>query len=193
MRRRIKVVPYNSRWPQMYEEEARKLRRVFGAEFVSIHHIGSTAVPGLQAKPVIDTLVVIKDILRIHDFDSRMIALGYRPRGECLDAFGTPGRFYFSKDTDGIRTHQAHVMEEGHFDIEQKLNFRDYLRAHPDEAETYGTLKERLTAENTQGIAEYIEGKDGFVKAIIAKATAWKNEQTARSIEQGTAPERCAS
>jgi GrpB-like predicted nucleotidyltransferase (UPF0157 family) len=173
----------------MYEEEARKLRRVFGAELVSIHHIGSTAVPGLQAKPVIDTLVVIKDILRIHDFDSRMIAVGYRPRGECLDAFGTPGRFYFSKDTDGIRTHQAHVMEKGHFDIKRKLDFRDYLRAHPDEAETYGTLKERLAAENTQGVAEYIEGKDGFVKAIIAKAKAWKNEQTARSIEQGTAPD----
>ena len=118
----------------------------------------------------IDSMIVIKDISKAREYDRGMISLGYRPRGECLDAFGTPGRFYYSKDTNGLRTHQAHVMEAGHFDIERKLNFRDYLRAHPAVAKEYGELKTRLIAQNTKGIGEYIEGKSEFIKECIAKA-----------------------
>ncbi len=159
----------------MYEAEAAHLRAVFLSELISIHHIGSTSVHGLKAKPIIDIMVVINDIATIHGFDAGMIALGYRPRGECLDSFGTPGRFYFSKNSEGVRTHQVHVMEEGHFDIERKLNFRDYLRAHSSQAEAYGFLKERLAAENTRGIVEYIEGKNAFVEGIIAESEGWKS------------------
>lgn len=159
----------------MYEAEADHLREVFLSELISIHHIGSTSVRGLKAKPIIDIMVVIKDIAKVHDFDAGIIALGYLSRGECLDAFGTAGRFYFSKDREGVRTHQVHVMEEGHFDIEQKLNFRDYLRAHPSQAEAYGFLKEKLVAENTRGIAEYIEGKNAFVEEVIAESKEWKS------------------
>lgn len=176
MPRQIKVVPYDPHWPKQYEAEAKELRKVFGSALISIHHIGSTSIPGTKAKPIIDTLIVVKDIKRVHEFDAGMIALGYRPRGECLDAFGTPGRFYYSKDTGGKRTHQAHVMEEGHFDIEQKLSFRDYLQTHPEDAKVYSDLKERLASENTKGIAEYIEGKDEFVKDIIHKAKKWRDE-----------------
>ena len=170
MPREILVVPYNPDWPEQYQAEAAQLRKVFGEDLLSIHHIGSTSIPNIKAKPIIDVLIVVKDIARIHQFDEGMIALGYRSRGECLDAFGTPGRFYFSKNVDGIRTHQGHVMQQGHFDIEAKLNFRDYLRVHPVEARAYSDLKEKLAEENTRGIAEYIEGKDTFVKGIIAKA-----------------------
>ncbi len=161
---------YDPVWPRLFEEEAARLRSVWGEHLVDVHHIGSTAVPGLVAKPVIDIMVVIKDISKVHDYDAGMVSLGYRPRGECLDAFGTPGRFYYSKDTDGLRTHQAHVMQAGHADIQDMLAFRDYLRAHPEAAEEYADLKTRLVRENTGGIGEYIEGKNGFIRDCVAKA-----------------------
>jgi GrpB-like predicted nucleotidyltransferase (UPF0157 family) len=175
--RRIEIVAYDPTWPALYEAEATRLREVFGPELIAIHHIGSTAVPDLPAKPIIDIMIVIRDIRRIAEFDVGMVGLGYRVRGECLDAFGTPGRFYFSKDTDRVRTHQAHVMQLGHPEIEEKLAFRDYLRAHPQEAAAYADLKRRLAAENTQGIAEYIQGKDAFVKALSQRAMAWRGQQ----------------
>ena len=174
--RRIEIVAYDSNWPTLYEAEGARLRAVFGPDLVAIHHIGSTAVPGLLAKPIIDIMVVIRDIRRIGQFDAGMNGLGYRVRGECLEAFGTPGRFYFSKDTNGIRTYQAHVMEAGHPETREKLAFRDYLRAHPHEAAAYGDLKRRLVGTNTQGIAEYIRGKDGFVKTLIQRAAAWNGQ-----------------
>jgi len=180
---RLEIFEYNPEWPRMFEEEAAQLKPIWGDQLIAVYHIGSTAVPGLAAKPIIDSMLVIKDISRIHEFDDGMISLGYRPRGECLDAFGTPGRFYYSKDTNGIRTHQAHVMEAGHFDIERKLNFRDYLRSHPAIARAYGELKSKLVEENTRGIGEYIEGKNAFINDCIIKASMWRN------TEQDAAPD----
>lgn len=168
------IVEYDPNWPNEYKKEARKLKKIFGDDLLDIHHIGSTAVPNLKAIPIIDSLVVIRDIHRVHKFDKDMTSLGYRVRGECLDAGGTLGRFYYSKNTNGKRTHQAHVCEKGHFDIKQKIDFRDYLRAHPKVASDYGMLKEKLAKENKTGMAEYIEGKDSFVKNIIVKAREWR-------------------
>ncbi|MAF10142.1 hypothetical protein CMK11_06785 [Candidatus Poribacteria bacterium] len=175
------MAPHDPEWAAQYEDEASRLREVFGRELVAIHHVGSTAIPGIKAKPIIDIVIVIEDIRRIHAFHEAMIALGYRPRGEGKDPFRTPGRFYFNKPHCNIHTHHAHVMQAGHLDIEAKLNFRDYLRAHPEEARAYSDLKARLTAENTQGIGEYMEGKDAFVKGIIARAKQWKAQEPQRS------------
>jgi GrpB-like predicted nucleotidyltransferase (UPF0157 family) len=175
--RRIEIVAYDPDWPALYDAEAARLRDMFGPDLVATHHIGSTAVPNLPAKPIIDIMVVIRDIRGIGQFDAGMIGMGYRVRGECLEAFGTPGRFYFSKDIGGVRTYQVHVMQVGHPDIEEKLAFRDYLRAHPHEAAAYANLKQGLAAMNTQGIAEYIKGKDASVKALIQRAMAWTGRQ----------------
>ena len=174
---RLEMFEYDPEWPRMFAQEASRLESVWADQLVAVHHIGSTAVPGLMAKPIIDSMIVIKDISRVHQFDSGMISLGYRPRGECLDAFGTPGRFYYSKNTDVIRTHQAHVMETGHFDIERQLNCRDYLRTHPGVAKEYAKLKSKLIKNNTTGIGEYIEGKQTFIEDCIAKATIWRNTE----------------
>lgn len=173
MARAIEVVAYSPGWPAAYEAEARRLREVFGEDLLAVHHIGSTAVPGLAAKPIIDILVTVRDIRRIRLFDEGMAGLGYRVRGECLDSLGSPGRFYYSRDADGVRTHQVHAMQEGHFEIRQKRLLCDYLRACPAEAAAYGQLKMELAAANTRGIVEYIEGKDAFVKALIGRAEAW--------------------
>ena len=115
-----------------------------------------------------------------------MIALGYRPRGECLDSPvpGTPGRFYFSKDTNGFRSHQVHVCQVGHLDIPDKLLFRDYLKVHTVEAQEYSMMKEALAAEYRDDRLGYMRGKDAFIKGIIAKARIWGGEN-------GNGPRNC--
>jgi GrpB-like predicted nucleotidyltransferase (UPF0157 family) len=171
MGRTIEVVDQTPEWSALFEIEAVHLAVIFGTQLVAIHHIGSTAIPGIKAKPIIDILVVIKRIKTIEAFNAPMQQRGYRPRGECLDnpIPGTPGRFYFSKDTHGVRTHQVHVCQEGHADIEDKLAFRDYLRAHREEAQAYSRMKERLAAEHRYDIVGYIRGKDAFIRELIAR------------------------
>lgn len=175
MSRRIEVVEYDPDWVIRYEQEAEGISRVFGNELLFIHHIGSTAIPGIKAKPIIDILVIIKDTNILKGFDDEMIRLGYRPRGECLDAIvpGTPGRFYYSKDTNGTRSHQVHVVQEGHFEIEEKLALRDYLRTFPEEAKAYSAIKEEVAEKNRNDTIGYMNGKNDFIRATIAKALTW--------------------
>jgi len=179
MGRRIDVVEHSPKWATLFAAEADRLASVFGSQLVAVHHIGSTAIPGIKAKPVIDILVEVRDIGEIESFTESMTALGYRPRGECLDnpVPGTPGRFYFSKDTDGVRSHQVHVCQEGHFDIRDKLLFRDYMTAHPSDARKYSAMKETLAREFRHDTVGYIRGKDEFVKGAIARARIWGQGQ----------------
>ena len=129
----IEVKPYDASWVSAFNQEAVALSYVFGDAMVAIHHIGSTSIPGLAAKPIIDILVVLKETRTIDRFSAAMVKLGYRVRGECLDAEipGTRGRFYFSKDTGAVRTHQVDACAVGHSEVTDKLAFRDYLRSRP--------------------------------------------------------------
>jgi GrpB-like predicted nucleotidyltransferase (UPF0157 family) len=175
MARTIEVVEHDPHWVASFGREAASLRAVFGDRAMAIYHIGSTAVPGLDAKPIIDILVVLEETGSIQSFDAAMEALGYRVRGECLDAIipGTPGRFYFTKDTAGVRTHHVHACAHGHSEILDKLAFRDYLRAHPADAAAYGQLKQRLALAHRHDNVGYMQGKDAFVKATLADARRW--------------------
>jgi GrpB-like predicted nucleotidyltransferase (UPF0157 family) len=141
----MEIVDLDPNWISAFEKEAAMLRSIFGERLIDVHHIGSTAVPRLPAKPIIDILVVLDDTSDINSFNSAMEALGYRVRGECLDAPvpGTPGRFYFSKETNGVRSHHVHVCAKGHQEIFDKLAFRDYLRMHEDVAAAYAGVKRR--------------------------------------------------
>ena len=170
MRRRIEIVDYDPSWPDRYTAERDRLVDIFASILESIHHVGSTSVPGLGAKPIIDILIVVTDDAHLSAFDPDMIALGYTPRGECLDAGGTPGRYYYSKNTDGIRTHQVHICKVGHFQIAEILSFRRYLREHPETASAYERLKIQAAAENRHDITGYIKTKDAFIKHTIQKA-----------------------
>jgi len=140
MMREIRVVPHDPRWTDEFEREAQRLRAVFGENLVEAHHIGSTPVPGLAAKPIVDVLPVVKDIRLVDALNDEMAALGYTARGE----FGLPGRRFFTKDEAGARTHNVHVYESGSPEVERHLAFRDYIISHPEEAHAYGLLKEEL-------------------------------------------------
>jgi len=175
MARIIEVKSYDVGWTRAFEVEAAALSRVFGASLVAIYHVGSTSIPGLLAKPIIDILVVLNETETIDRFSGAMEDLGYRVRGECLDATipGTPGRFYFSKDTDGVRTHHVHVCALGHAEIADKLAFRDYLRAHPRRVAAYGSLKQRLALAYRHDNVGYMRGKDAFIKTVLDEARQW--------------------
>ncbi|MDN4492528.1 GrpB family protein [Ureibacillus aquaedulcis] len=163
--RKVEVKPYNKQWFSMLEEEANILHKILGVEIIDIHHIGSTSVKGLKAKPIIDIMPVVKDINRIDQFCVSMIAIGYNPKGEN----GIPERRYFQKGEDH-RTHHVHVYQLGNSEIDRHLAFRDYLRAHPDVAKKYGDLKESLSQRFPYDIESYIKGKEQLVLEIEGKA-----------------------
>lgn len=175
MVRTIEVVEHAPAWAAAFEREAAALSRVFGDSLVAVHHIGSTSVSALAAKPIVDILVVLHDTGTITQFSSGMESLGYRVRGECLDAEfpGTPGRFYFSKDTAGVRSHQVHACAVGHFQVNDLLAFRDYLRSHPARAAEYGALKRDLARRHRHDIVGYMRGKDTFIKGLVVEAREW--------------------
>ena len=170
MVRKIEVVPYDPDWPNLFKIEADRIIAVFGPEVVAIHHVGSTAIPNICAKPIIDVLVEVQDIEKIDDFNEEMVRQGYRPQGE----FGIPGRRFFIKGDDATRTHHIHMFQTGNPEIERHLSFRDYMIAHPEEAQAYSRLKEELSQRFPHDIEGYVAGKDGLIKEIDRKAKAWR-------------------
>ncbi len=172
--RNIVVVKHDERWPEMFQQEAERLRAVFGPLLVDIHHIGSTSVTGLKAKPIIDMMPLVKDIIQVDQLNEQMSALGYKGFGE----WGIPGRRYFHKGGDEHRTHNVHVFQADHREaVDRHLAFRDYLRAHPGTAKEYGELKARLAQQFPDDIYGYMEGKDSFVKEVERKALEWYRDQ----------------
>ena len=170
MARRIEVVPYNPAWSTMFSAEAAKIAAVLGDQVVATLHIGSTAIPGIKAKPIIDLLVVVQDIERIDDYHEAMEGLGYEPMGE----HGIPGRRFYRKPGKDTRTHHVHVYAQGHSEVQRHLDFRDYLRAHPLDAQAYSRLKERLAVKFPDDADRYVQGKSALIEEIDAKAKAWR-------------------
>ncbi|MFD1953281.1 GrpB family protein [Paenibacillus thailandensis] len=164
----VEVIPYNKQWVQQFQEEANRLRQILGPELVEIHHIGSTSVSGLAAKPIIDVMPIVQNIHLIDQYKECMISNGYEPKGEN----GIPGRRYFVKGGHN-RSHHIHIYDAGNPQIQRHLAFRDYLRAHPDAAREYGELKTKLASQFPHDITAYIKGKAKFVEKIDKRATDW--------------------
>jgi GrpB-like predicted nucleotidyltransferase (UPF0157 family) len=119
-------------------------------------------------------LVEVKDITELDRQGSALELLGYEVKGE----FGIPGRRYFRKDDqEGNRTHQVHVYESGSAELERHLAFRDYMIAHPEDAQKYSELKRKLAEEYSHSINGYMDGKDGFIKEMDRRAAKWRELQ----------------
>ena len=174
MPQRIHVVPYDPNWERLFKEESALIGQILGPNLDCIHHIGSTAVFGLCAKPIIDILPVVFDLSAVDGQTGAFWAAGYEAMGE----FGIPGRRYFRKGGDR-RTHQLHIFEKTNVqEIERHLAFCDYLRAHPEKADEYGALKRRLAAQYPDSIDRYCDGKDQFVRRTERAALLWHRGQT---------------
>jgi len=165
---KIEVVPHNPKWREEFEKEEKYVAAGLGKCVVAIHHIGSTSIPGIYAKPVIDMLVEVTDIDVVDQLAPGMEALGYEVKGE----FGIPGRRYFRKeDAYGFRTHQIHTFATGSPQAVRHLAFRDYLIAHPEDALEYSELKRTLAEQHPYRMDDYIDGKNAFINEIDRRAS----------------------
>lgn len=171
MKKIMTIVDYNPQWELMFIEEKNKLISIFGNLVKSIYHIGSTAIRTTKAKPEIDILIIVKEDNNLSKYDNEMIGLGYRVRGECLDNGGSPGRYYYSKDINNIRTHKVHICKTGHKEITDKLLFCKYLNGHAEYGKKYAVIKEKLCEEfGYRDIQKYLKGKEDFINTVINKA-----------------------
>ena len=173
MPQHVVVREYDPAWPEQFELEAGLIRRVLRDNCLEIYHIGSTSVPGLAAKPIIDIMPVVRSLDGVDEARDALEALGYEYLGE----FGIPGRRYLRKGGDE-RTHQVHIFAQGDgANITRHLAFRDYLRAHPAAREEYAALKRALAERYPYDIESYCDGKDAFVKRCEREAVAWCSER----------------
>jgi GrpB-like predicted nucleotidyltransferase (UPF0157 family) len=169
--RKVEVAPHDPKWREAFKVESKRVIDALDKNVVTIHHIGSTAIPGIYAKPIIDLLVEVEDIVEVDGHNSSMESLGYEVMGE----FGIPGRRYFRKDNqEGVRTHHIHTFKVGSEQVERHLAFRDYMIAHPEDALGDSELKRRLAREYPTNIDGYMDGKAGFIREIDKKAAQWR-------------------
>ncbi len=164
MKSPIVIVDYDPAWAERYEAERQRLVAALGSRITVVEHVGSTSVPGLGAKPVIDIMIGVRHLDDAQYCISPMQALGY----EYVPALEAqlPERRYFRQNTGGIRSHQVHMVEEGGAFWQRHLAFRDYLRAHPDAAREYEALKRALAAQYGADRAGYTDAKTEFIRRI---------------------------
>jgi GrpB-like predicted nucleotidyltransferase (UPF0157 family) len=165
---KIKVVDYDPKWPIVFESERLLLQHTLGPIVEGIHHIGSTSVEGLAAKPIVDILLEAKSLELLDNSKLIFKSLGYEVMGE----YGIPGRRYYRKGGD-IRTHQIHAFKTGDENVHRHLAFRDYLKVHPEVQLEYQNLKFELAKSCNNDIECYCDGKDDFVKKHEARALEW--------------------
>ena len=166
----VAIVDYDPRWPRQFEEEKARILAATDSQVVAVEHIGSTAVPGLAAKPIIDILAGIRHLEVARACIAPLATIGY----EYVPEYETelPERRYFRKGPREARTHHVHLVEvEGAF-WRRHLAFRDYLRAHPEEAKRYAALKRALAAKFGEDREAYTDGKTAYVRGIEAKAAS---------------------
>ncbi|MGH7616459.1 MAG: GrpB family protein [Gemmatimonadaceae bacterium] len=160
----IRLDPYDGLWPEEFEAEAARLERACRDLPLRLAHVGSTAVPGLTAKPVIDILAGVPPRANRAPYIAALVPLGY----EHLGAYGIPGRDYFRRGNP--RSHHVHMVSWSSKLWRDHLLFRDYLRAHPGEATEYAVLKRELAAAAVGDKRRYSEGKGPFIKSVLRRA-----------------------
>ena len=165
----IVVRDYDPKWAGMFEEERGRVSGALGPVVTAIEHVGSTSVPGLAAKPIIDLLVGVRDLAEARAAcPDPLRALGYTYVPE-YEAW-LPGELFFRKGVPGPWTHHVHVMEPGNPRWQDFVLFRDYLVGHPDVAGAYASLKRALATVFGDDIAGFRHAKAPFVQAVIARA-----------------------
>lgn len=159
----IEIVDYDPFWNEGFLRERESLARALGSLALEIHHIGSTAVPELAAKPIIDIMVAVQDISTAAGCTEILVPLGY-----VHVAQDDPDRLFFRKGSP--RTHHLHLVKAGTWAYHKHLWFRDYLIDHPGTAEEYECLKRVLASRHRSDRSAYVQGKDDLVALILERA-----------------------
>ncbi len=165
---KVSICEYRPQWQKMFEEEQQLIQAVLGDVSAKVEHIGSTAVKGLAAKPIIDIMIGLEDFSIADRLVPQIEALGYEYFKKYEDEM--PYRRYFAKNLRDLRTHQIHMVEIGSEFWARHLFFRDYLRKNPDAVEKYAALKKQLAEGEWEDVNEYADAKTDFIKGIENKA-----------------------
>ena len=161
----INLVPYDCSWAASFQVEQTKIRSVLSNHAIAIHHVGSTAVPHICAKPIVDILVVIDDIHCVNKYNFQMIRMGYEARGE----YGITRRRYFTKTENRIRTHNIHIFQSDHPDSTWLIAFRDHLLENKADAVAYDKVKRNSASKYKFDIDLYVSEKRQFIESIRSK------------------------
>lgn len=167
----VELLPHDPAWAALAVTYAEALAGLLGDNLIVVHHIGSTAIPGIRAKPIIDLLPVVADLAAVDRARPALEAAGHAWKGE----FGLPGRRYLPRDdaATGRRLMHLHLYERGSHEIARHLAFRDYMRGHPKEAAAYEAEKLRCMALEPGDRARYSEAKGPWIEAAERRALAW--------------------
>ncbi|MEK6796901.1 MAG: GrpB family protein [Spirochaetota bacterium] len=168
LKRNVILTEYTEEWLNKYNAESQLWVDMLNDNLVAIHHVGSTAIGTIKAKPIIDIMIVTKQLERLDTFSSILLGKGYEVKGEN----GISGRRYFQKDINGERVYHIHAYEEGHKEIADHILFRDYMRENLTCALEYEKLKMQLASTYPNDKKEYGKGKDEYIQKIIKKARA---------------------
>lgn len=172
VRRSVIIVDYDPRWPTIYSKEKDRILGAVGNKVVAIEHVGSTAVPGLGAKPIIDIMVAVRQLSDAKECIGPLRSIGYEYVPEYEKEL--PERRYFQKGPKGVRNKHfhLHMVQHGGDFWKQHLMFRDYLRCHPDVAQQYCELKRKLAEKHALDREAYTDTKTAFIESILTQAAA---------------------
>ena len=168
---KVSLLPHDPRWTKSATAEAELLTKAIGPALLTVHHVGSTAIPGIHAKPVLDLMPVVGELAALDGRQPEMEAAGYEGWGE----LGLPGRRYYTKtdSVSGLRLIQLHCYEFGSAEIVRHIAFRDYLRANPDLAADYDRVKVHCRGLHPDDSHAYGDCKSKWITAVEADALHW--------------------
>ncbi len=169
----IEIVDYDGAWPGVFAELGSSLREALGAVAERIDHIGSTAVPGLAAKPIIDVQISVAAFEPLDAYRAPLAELGFGYRADNPER---TKRYFRETPESGRRRTHLHVRRAGSFSEQFALLFREYLRVHPEDAQRYAAVKRRLARECGSDRHGYTEAKVPYVWELIRRADDWAQE-----------------
>ena len=158
---------YQPGWVQIFEDAKQAIITQLGTRSITVQHIGSTAVPQMLAKPIIDILLITPELRRLDDAAGEMTELGYRAYGE----YGIPGRRYFTRSELAHSAINLHAFEPGHRHAVNLLLLRDYLRSNDAARRRYSNIKRALVSEHPTNPGAYQAGKQPIIEWLLARAT----------------------
>jgi GrpB-like predicted nucleotidyltransferase (UPF0157 family) len=170
------IVEYDPRWPGTYEEERDRILEVAGEWIVAMEHVGSTAVPGLGGKPIIDIMPAVQRLADAERCIEPLASIGYEYVPEYNEII--PERRYFHKGPAEARSFHLHVVERTSEFWERHLLFRDSLGAHPEEAQEYYLLKKSLAARFGRDREGYTDAKTAFIEGVVTRARRGTERQS---------------
>ncbi len=165
-RGKVQLKQYNPKWEELFKQESMLISSAISNFLLDIQHVGSTAIPKIVAKPIIDMAGAINSVENIDKIIVPMYGIGYTYRGEQ----GIPGRHLFVKGDEDRRTHHFHVMQTDHHEWKDQILFRDFMREHPQEAKQYSEFKQKLFIQYGNDRGKYTDSKTDFIQTMLEKA-----------------------